>query len=62
VCLCQVHEVYDNLRRSSDLVLDDMKQSVVPILMPHVCPRISVHCIAFALYVRFFSLTMFKYT
>ena len=33
----QVREVYDNLRRSSDLVLDDWKQSVVPVLMPCVC-------------------------
>ena len=35
----QVHEVYDNLRRSSDLVLDDWQHSVVPVVMPCVCVR-----------------------
>jgi hypothetical protein len=33
----QVHDVYDNLRRLSDLVLDDRQQSVAPVLMPYTC-------------------------
>jgi len=67
VCMCVcvyvcmyvwVHEVYDNLRRSSDRVLDDWQQGVVPVLIPCGCVRTFQFNVLLCM--LGFSLAMFK--